>query len=154
MRRFTVVLFVGLLIAGTSAWLLLVPEPGRVARSSATPSVGLRNAGIVLRHRGEKQAQITAERVEVGADGRLTTFTGSPRAEVFVEGRSTMVLTADRVVLDRSTQDVRVEGSIRITTTRGEIISAPRASWKQETGVLDLVDGVEVRFPIERRGLP
>ena len=154
MRRFAVLFAVVLLIAATSAWLLLVPEPGRVGRSSSRPSVGLRNAGIVLRHRGEKQAEIKAELVEVSADGTTTTFTGSPRAEVFVEGRPTLVLTAQRVVLNRSTQDIQVEGGIRITTARGEIITAPRASWQQQIGVLDLVDGVEVRFPIERSRPP
>jgi len=58
------------------------------------------------------------------------------------------------VELDRATSDVRVEGGIHITTSRGEVITAPRASWKQETGVLDLLDGVEVRFPIDGRRLP
>lgn len=154
MRRFGALFAVVLVIAATSAWLLLVPEPGRTGRSTTTPSVALRHAGIVLRHRGEKQAEIKADRVEVSADGTTTTFTGAPRAQVFVEGRPTLLFTADRVVLNRSTQDVRVEGGIRITTARGETITAPRASWQHEAGVLDLVDGVEVRFPIERSRRP
>jgi len=149
-----ILIALALLMAGTAVWLLIVPEPGRVGRSPGTPSIGLRHAAITLRQRGEKQAEIAADRVEVSADGRTATFAGSPRARVFVGGRSALVLTADRVELDRATSDVRVEGGIRITTSRGETITAPRASWKQETGVLDLIDGVEVRFPIDGRRLP
>lgn len=154
MRRHVVLIALALLMAGAATWLLLVPEPGRVGRSPATPSVGLKHAAIILRQRGQKQAEIAADRVEVSADGRTATFAGSPRARVFVGGRSALVLTADRVELDRVTSDVRVEGGIQITTSRGEVITAPRASWKQETGVLDLLDGVEVRFPVDGRRLP
>ena len=154
MRRHVPLIVLALIMAGAAAWLLLVPEPGGIRRSPATPSVGLRHAAITLRQRGQKQAEIAADRVEVSADGRTATFAGSPRAKVFVGGRSELVLTADRVELDRVTSDVRVEGGIRITTARGETITAPRASWKQDTGVLDLLGGVEVRFPVDGRRVP
>jgi len=152
-RRHVLLIALALVMAGAAAWLLFGPEPGRVGRSPATPSVGLRGAAITLRHRGQKQAEIAADRIEVSADGRTATFAGSPRAQVFVGGRPELVLTADRVELDRVTSDVRVEGGIQITTSRGEVITAPRAFWKQGTGVLDLVDGVEVRFPVDGRRL-
>ena len=119
MRRHVVLIALALIMAGAAAWLFFVPEPGRVGRSPATPSVGLRHAAITLRQRGQKQAEIVADRVEVSADGRTATFAGSPRARVFVGGRTALVLTADRVELDRVTSDVRVEGGIQITTARG-----------------------------------
>jgi lipopolysaccharide assembly outer membrane protein LptD (OstA) len=152
--RAAILVALAVLMAGAAVWLLIVPEPGRVGRSPATPSIGLRHAAITVRQRGQKQAEIAADRVEVSADGHTTTFAGSPRARVFVGGQSALVLTADRVEYDRATSDVRVEGGIRITTSRGEVITAPRALWKQSTGVLELIDGVEVRFPLEGRRLP
>lgn len=154
MRRHLILVVLAVVVAGTAAWLLLVPEPGRGGRSPATPSVGLRRAAITLRHRGQKQAEIAADRVEVSADGRTATFAGSPRAQVFVGGRAALTLTADRVEFDRATSDVRVDGGIVITTSRGEVITAPRGTWEQATGVLDLLDGVEVRFPVDSQRLP
>jgi hypothetical protein len=136
-----------LVLAGGIAWLVVAPEPGRLGRAPSTPSVGLRGAAITLRHRGQRQAEIAAERIEVSADGRTATLMGASRARLFLEDGQELVLTAQHLVFDRQTADVRAEGGIVIATSRGEIITAPRASWTQGTGVLHLLDGVEVRFP-------
>ncbi len=143
----------GALLLGGAAvvWLAASPEPGGAEREASPPAIGLSRAGIVLRHRGRKQAEIAAERVEVSADGQTAIFTGLPRAIVFVDD-ARLTATGGRIVFNRTTQDVRVEGGLRITTAQGETLTARSASWDQARQLVDLTGGVEVTFPLRRRG--
>jgi len=141
-----------LLLGGAAvAWLAVSPEPGGAERPVSPPAIGLSRAGIVLRHRGRKQAEIAAERVEVSADGQTAIFTGLPRAIVFVDD-ARLTATGGRIVFNRTTQDVRVEGGLRITTEQRETLTARSASWDHARQLVDLTGGVEVTFPLRRRG--
>ncbi len=143
-----------LLAIAAAAWLAAAPEPGdpdRAERAVTPPATGISKAGIVVRHRGRKQAEIAAERVEVSADGRTTAFSGLPKVVVFEGDAPGLTVTGGRIVFDRRTQDVRVEGGLRITTVRGETLTARAASWDHEKQVMDLTGPVEVTFPLRRR---
>lgn len=82
-----------------------------------------------MRHKGHKQAELSAERIEVTRDTRYARFKGIPRATLFHQGRPALHMRADEIVFDRRTDDLIVRGDIRITSTRGDTLRAPEARW-------------------------
>lgn len=144
--RRVVVLAVLAAAVGVAVWLdrssgPAVPEP------EARAAVRVSRAQIVVRQQGEKQAEITADRVEVSGDERTTTFTGRPRAVIHLHGLPALTATGGRIVLDRADGSVRIKGGLRITTARGEILSAPDAAWNPATQVVELTGGVTASAP-------
>jgi lipopolysaccharide transport protein LptA len=130
--------------AAGGVWLALVPDDPSPVSNSLAPSVAVSRASIVLRHRGHKQAQIAADRVEVSPDGRRATFTGSPQAVWFDRDQPALVARGHRIVYDRASRDVTVDGDLHVTTRQGYDLRAPSATWSQEAQVVDLAGGVEV----------
>ncbi|MGQ0548478.1 MAG: LPS export ABC transporter periplasmic protein LptC [Armatimonadota bacterium] len=149
-RRLAAVLGVALLGVAGAVWLTASSEPAEPEPKVALPSTGISHASIVLRQRGRKQAEIAAERVEVSPDGRTTVFSGRPKVVVFEEDAARLTMTGNRIVYDRATQDVKVEGSLRVTTSEGETLNAPSASWDHRKQIMDLTGPVEVTFPLRR----
>lgn len=127
--------------AGTALWLAHSPSPA-VPEPAKQAAVRMSGAQIVLRQQGEKQAEITADRVEVSGDQRTTTFTGRPSAVIHLDGVPALTATGGRIVLDRQDGSVRIKGGLRITTVRGETLSAPDAAWNPATQVIELTGGV------------
>jgi lipopolysaccharide export system protein LptC len=142
-----------LLIIAAAAWEMAAPERGGPEGRPEPVAVRVSEATIVLRDRGAKQAEIAADRVELSADRQTTTFTGQPRAVIYIGGVRAMTATGGRIVLQRQGQAVKVEGGLRIVTEHGETLSARTATWDQESQVVDLIGDVQVTFPI-RRSLP
>lgn len=128
-----------LLAAAAGAWWIVRADHPDAERAPDPMSMRVSQATIVLRHRGVKQAEIAADRVEVSADRRTTTFVGGARTVFFNGTAPAVTATGGRIVLDRATQSVRVEGGLRITTARGETLTAQAASWDRESGVIELV---------------
>jgi hypothetical protein len=150
-RRASAILVVAGLLGGAAAlWFAGTPEPGTLSPAVKPPATAVTKAGIVLRHRGRKQAAIEAERVEVSADGRTTLFLGQPRVVVYEGEVPSLTVTGMRIRFDRATQDVRVEGGLRVTTVRGETLTARAASWDPRQQVMDLSGPVEATFPLKR----
>lgn len=144
------------LLAGIGASLVFLwkAEQPRPAEPAATPkavAVRISQATVVVRHQGKRQAEISADHIEVSADQRTATFTGRSRVVVYVGDKAALTVTGERIVLDRHTQDVRVEGGLRITTPQGISLVAQWAFWDQATQVVNLVGGVELTFPVRRR---
>ena len=132
-------------VAVTAAiWLAGSPDETAPVSSPITPSVAVSRASIVLRHRGQKQAEIASERVEVSTDGRQAAFTGSPRVVWFENNQPALTASARRIVYDRESRDVTVEGDLRISTRQGHTLRAPSATWSQQTQVVQLTGGVDV----------
>ena len=127
--------------AGTAVWLAHSPGPA-VPEPAKQAAVRMSGAQIVLRQQGEKQAEITADRVEVSGDQRTTTFTGRPSAVIHLDGVPALTATGGRIVLDRQDGSVRIKGGLRITTVRGRTLSAPDAAWNPSTQVIELTGGV------------
>jgi lipopolysaccharide transport protein LptA len=126
---------------GTAVWMAHSPGP-TAPESVPQAAVRMSRAQIVLRQQGEKQAEITADRVEVSGDQRTTTFTGRPSAVIHLNGVPALTATGGRIVLDRQDGSVRIKGGLRIVTVRGEILSAPDAAWNPATQVVELTGGV------------
>ncbi|MBI3998863.1 MAG: LPS export ABC transporter periplasmic protein LptC [Armatimonadetes bacterium] len=145
----------GLIVAAAAgvavAWLLAESPLQGEEVTPARPPVAISKATIVLRSRGGKLAEITAERVELSPDGQTTTFSGIPRAVVYMDETPVLTATGGRIVVERQSQDVRLDGGLRITTARGEVLVAQSASWHQQAQVLDLEGGVEITFPVQGR---
>lgn len=136
-----------LLAAAAGAWWIVRADRPDAERAPEPMSMRVSQATIVLRHRGVKQAEIAADRVEVSADRRTTTFVGGARTVFFNGTAPAVTATGGRVVLDRAAQSVRVEGGLRITTARGETLTAQAASWDRESGVIELVGHVTGAAP-------
>lgn len=138
-------LALGVAVATTAGgfWLAVVPDAPPPSGPPA-PSVAVSRASIVLRHRGQKQAEIAANRVEVSADGRQTIFTGSPQAVWFDREQPALTARGRRIVYDRASRDLTVEGDLHIATRGGYDLRAPSATWSQQAQVVDLAGGVEV----------
>lgn len=100
----------------------------------------------MLRHQGEKQAEVTAERVEVSADARFAHFRGVSRATLYREGAPVLHLRAREIVLDRRTQDLTVRGDIEILSAQGDRMLAPEARWSAARHTLTFPRGVEVKI--------
>ncbi|MDI6773608.1 MAG: hypothetical protein QME77_13630, partial [bacterium] len=81
--------------AGTAVWLVRAPGPA-VPEPAQQAAVRMSGAQIVLRQQGEKQAEITADRVEVSGDQRTTTFTGRPSAVIHLNGVPALTATGGR----------------------------------------------------------
>src|SRR5256885_5230713 len=76
---------------------MMLQRPHAVERTSGQlPAITLRGASIVLRHHGQKQAEVRADRVEVSRDLRYATFTGSPT--VAVDRKSTRLNSSHLVI--------------------------------------------------------
>lgn len=149
MRRLLVVAAI-LGVVGGAAWWFVRAE-GPVTEPPREPvSLRVLDARLVVRRLGVRQAEIEAERVEVSADRRTTTFTGRPRMTLFVGDRPVLTAAGERIMYDRSTQAVRAEGGLRLTTPDGAALVARTAAWNAESQVVELAGDVEVTFPIRR----
>ena len=113
---------------------LMLNRPNAVERMPAQfPAISLRQASIFLRHHGQKQAELYADRVEVSRDLRYATFTGNPTAVVFDVGREILRIRGSRIVLDRHSSDVTVHGPVEVVTPQGGRVSAGTAHWSNVT---------------------
>jgi hypothetical protein len=130
-------------------WLLLTERP--VADPPREPvSVRVLETKLVLRRQGVRQAEIEADRVEVSADRRTTTFIGRSRMVLYFGDQPALVATGGRIVYDRSTEDVRVVGGFHLATPEGVALVARTATWDARTQVIELVGDVEATFPLRR----
>jgi len=136
-------LTIAAVVVAAAIWLAGSPDETAPVSGPLTPSVAVSRASIVLRHRGQKQAEIASERVEVSTDGRQATFTGSPRVVWFEHNQPALTASGRRIVYDRQSRDVKVEGDLRISTRQGYTLRAPSATWSQQAQVVELTGGVE-----------
>jgi LPS export ABC transporter protein LptC len=114
-------------------WSLRHPPQPAAQQPTQFAAIGLHQASIVVRHQGEKQAEVRAERVEVSRDFRYATFSGIPTITVFSEGHEAFHVSGGRIVLDRQTDDVVVQGPVEVTSMRGERLMAGTARWTNAT---------------------
>src|SRR2546426_12782755 len=81
---------------------MMLQRPHAVERTPGQlPAITLRGASIVLRHHGQKQAEVRADRVEGSRGLRYATFTGGPTGAVFAAGRAGSGVPGIRINLDR-----------------------------------------------------
>ncbi len=140
-----------LLAAGViSVWLAgQQPHADLPGDAPTAPAVGVSGASIVLRHRGEKQAEVTADRVEIDAGKSVATLTGRPKVVFHIGGTPALTATAGKILFDRGSQAVRVEGGLKISTTRGATIEAGSGAWDPGSQAVDLAGGVTVTAPVD-----
>lgn len=131
MRSRSLFLLLVLVLAGRGILWLTRSSFIRVGSSEAQiPAINLREARIVLRHEGERQAEIMAERVEVSRDLRYAKFLGRPTAIVFEHDHEALRLQAREIVFDRRTNDLTVAGPIEVTSPHGDRLNADSARWE------------------------
>lgn len=153
MRRLLVVaLVVGVVLAAAALGWKGRASPAPAQRSSvpraSVPrvSVGLRDASIVLRHKGVRQAEIHARSVTVSTDLRSARFIGITHATVYDEAGEPLRVRAGEILLDRETSDFQIQGAVVITSSRGDRLTAPEARWHQSQQKLVFPRGVHVRY--------
>jgi hypothetical protein len=123
-----------------------VPDARPDGEQAATPRppVELRDVAIVLRHAGHKQGEVRAERVTVSQDHRSISLTGRPRLTLISDSGDTVHAQGVRIVIDRDTGDVTVDGPVHATTSRGDQVVAGAARWNNRTRILELRSGVRM----------
>lgn len=133
-----------------AAWWLVLAERPAVEPPREPVSVRVLEAKLVVRHQGVRQAEIEADRVEVSADRRTATFTGRSTMVLYAGDLPVLTATGERIVHDRSTQGVRAEGGLRLTTPDGVTLVARTATWDAQSQVVELAGDVHVTFPLRR----
>jgi len=138
---------VALAVGAFIGWHARRPPPPPVPRPASTPSpasVAIREAALVLRHQGKKQAEVWAEQVEVSADARFTRFRGISQATLYRDGTPALRLRAREIVLDRRTEDLTALGDIEIVSAQGDRMLASEARWSAAQRTLTFPRGVEI----------
>jgi hypothetical protein len=145
---------------------------------AAQPGMGLQSAEIVLRHEGQRVASVHADRVALSPDMRYAVLSPQVEGQVYEDGRVSLLVRCDEMVIDRETNDLVMRGRIEVRTSNGDQVAAPEARWdgrRQQLTfpgglrlatrdstvsarhasapaglrVLDLADDVVVTFPIK-----
>ena len=122
-----------LLFGFAVGWFLRHPPHPAAPQPTQFAAISLHQASIVVRHQGERQAEVRAESVEVSRDLRYATFSGIPTITVFSQGREAFYVGGSRIVLDRQTGDVVVQGPVEVASVRGEHLMAGTARWTNAT---------------------
>ncbi len=144
--RLVVSVLVALGLGAAVTWSLRPPPAPEPATRREPPALSLRETSIVLRHNGEKQAEVNAAHVEVSRDLRYAVFTGIANAVLYDHGEISRWLRADQIVLDRWTNDLSIHGAIEITSPQGDRLVAPEAQWINAQQHLIFPQGVQLKI--------
>jgi lipopolysaccharide export system protein LptC len=109
-------------------------------------AIDLKQATIVLRHEGQTQAELRADRVEVSRDLRYATFVGNPTVVVLDQGQGTWQVGGHEIILDRQTSDVTVLGPVELASVRGGRLKAGQVRWLQAAQQLVFDQGVTMTW--------
>lgn len=109
------------------------------------PAIGLRQASIVLRHKGAKQAEVRAASVAVSRDLRYAVFKRIEKVTLYDKGQVALLLNTGEIVLDRSTNDLVARGEVEIASPQGDQLWAPEARWVNATQRLEFPQGVRLK---------
>lgn len=147
MRWRPVLVLFGLLGVGFVWALWLEPGPKSPAPTPQVP-VQLRaeETRLVIRHKGSPQVDLRARRVEVTPDQQRATLQDVQRATVFREGREFLRVRADRIVLNRKTNNFMASGGVEVTSPEGDWLRAPSLVYRNEEAVLVFPEGVEFQI--------
>ena len=121
------------------------PAPAVIAPAPAT--IDLHGTTLVLRHQGQKQAEVRAGRVEVSGDLRYAAFQDIARAILYDRGKPALSVRANEIVLDRQTSDLRARGGLVLTAPHGYRLTAPEGVWVAARRQLIFSAGMTIRGP-------
>jgi hypothetical protein len=115
-----------------------------VPAAAPAPGMGLRRAEIVLRREGRRVASVRADRVSVSPDLRYAVLSPSVEGEVYENGRVSLRVRCDEMVIDRQTNDLIMRGQMEVTSAAGDRAAAPEARWDAHTAELTFPGGVQL----------
>lgn len=152
MRRFKVVvpLLVALAIGIVVGRLWRQPSTSPTTEAQQVqpaqpPAIGLRQASIVLRHKGTKQAEVQAASVAVSRDLRYATFKRIEKVTLYDQGVAALTLRTGEIILDRTTNDLVARGEVEISSPQGDQLWAPEARWNNALQRLVFPQGVRLK---------
>jgi hypothetical protein len=116
------------------------PPPAPPVRLEAS------RARVVVRHEGKPQVDLQARRVEVSPDLMNATLEDVRRAVVFREGQEFLYVRAQRIVLNRQTQNFVATGGVEVTSPKGDWLKAPELVYHNDRAVLSFPKGVEFQL--------
>jgi len=147
MRWKPILVFFGLLAVGFVWALRLEPGPRPPQPTPQVPvQLQAEETRLVIRHKGSAQVDLRARRVEVTPDQQRATLQDVQRATVFREGREFLRVRADRIVLNRKTNNFMATGGVEVTSTDGDWLRAPSLVYRNAEGVLVFPEGVEFQI--------
>lgn len=115
-----------------------------VPAAAPAPGMGLRSAEIVLRREGRRVASVRADRVSVSPDLRYAVLSPSVEGEVYENGRVSLRVRCNEMVIDRQTNDLIMRGQMEVTSAAGDRAAAPEARWNAHTAELTFPGGVRL----------
>lgn len=136
----------GLLAAGYLWAVQSSRADGTVAPPAPPVRLEARETRVVVRHEGKPQVDLQAERVEVSPDLMSATLEDVRRAVVFREGREFLYVRAQRIVLNRQTQNFLATGGVEVTSPKGDWLRAPELVYHNDRAVLSFPKGVEFQL--------
>ncbi len=95
---------------------------------------------------GSSRVDLQARRVEVSPDLMSATLEDVRRAVVFREGREFLYVKAQRIVLNRQTQNFVATGGVEVTSPKGDWLRAPELVYHNDRAVLSFPKGVEFQL--------
>ncbi len=120
------------------------PAPAPAPAPSSRSMAELRGTTLVVRSAGQKQLEVSADRVSLSSDQRYAVFSGTVRAALHLRGGVALRLSAAEVILDRQRQDLRISGPLELTSAEGYRLTAPEASWNAARRRLVFGRGIEM----------
>ncbi len=105
------------------------PTPALQHAVPSPAAIGAAQTTLIVRHLGQKQAEVHAGRVEVSGDFRYATFKGVAFAAFYDRGAETLRVSADEIIYARQTNDLLARGHLILTSPEGYRLSAPEARW-------------------------
>ncbi|MHB8732435.1 MAG: hypothetical protein ACYDAB_11675 [bacterium] len=119
-------------------------RPAGSGPAAFQPAVGLRRAEIVLRHEGRRVASVRADRVSVSPDMRYAVLSPRVEGEVYEDGRVSLRVRCDEMVIDRETNDLIMRGQMEAVSGNGDRAAAPEARWDGRTKQLSFPGGLRL----------
>jgi LPS export ABC transporter protein LptC len=139
-----IALAVGIVVG--RVWRAAPPTPAtQEAQPRGAPAIGLRQASIILRHKGAKQAEVSAASVSVSRDLRYAVFKRIDKVTLYDQGKAALSLRTGEITLDRATNDLVARGEVEIASPQGDQLWAPEARWVNATQRLVFPQGVRLK---------
>jgi len=138
------------LVGLVGAGYLWAARSARTDQPAAVPSAPVRlearQTRLMVRHEGRPQVDLQALRVEVSPDLMRATLEDVRRAVVFREGQEFLYVRAQRIVLNRQTQNFVATGGVEVTSPKGDWLKAPELVYHNDRAVLSFPKGVEFQL--------
>ncbi|MDF2441590.1 MAG: hypothetical protein JWN98_2574 [Abditibacteriota bacterium] len=117
-----------------------------VIDTSLRPSLEAFGAqSIIVRDKGRKVWEFSADRITWSADHRFATATNLRRGVLFRDGKPFLTVSAARVVLNQESRNWEASGQLQASGPHGFSLSTQRATWSHQRERLSCPEAVQAK---------